>query len=113
MTSDTAESWPGLFWGLIFWGLTGIVLVYYYDNTVREVLMPLHVDAHRSLPIGRPLTEPLEHVIESGGVLRDQARPSVRELAGFLGINPNTVARAIEDLKRSGYRPLRPSPGGA
>jgi hypothetical protein len=36
MTSDTAESWPGLFWGLIFWGLTGIVLVYYYDNTVTE-----------------------------------------------------------------------------
>jgi hypothetical protein len=29
--------------------------------------------------------------------------PSIRELAGFLGINPNTVARAVEDLKRSGY----------
>jgi hypothetical protein len=51
--------------------------------------------------------------------------PSIRELAGFLGINTNTVARVIEDLKRSGYvearrgrgvfvaaaPPVRPSPG--
>ncbi len=29
--------------------------------------------------------------------------PSIRELAGFLGINPNTVARVVDDLKRSGY----------
>ena len=36
-------------------------------------------------------------------MLRNQPLPSIRELAGFLGINPNTVARAIEDLKQSGY----------
>src|SRR5207245_6470620 len=61
---------------------------------------------------------------EGGGVPREHALPSIRELAGFLGINPNTVARAIEDLKRSGYvearrgkgvfvaptLPMRPSP---
>ena len=69
--------------------------------------MHLHVDAHSPILIRRPLTEPLTHVIEGGGV------PRFRELAGFLGSDPNTVARAIEDLKRSGYRPLRSSPGGA
>ena len=37
--------------------------------------------------------------------------PSIRELAGFLGINPNTVARAIEDLKRSGYVEARRGKG--
>ena len=65
--------------------------------------IPLRVDARSPLPIRRQLTEQLKHVIEGGGVPRDQALPSIRELAGFLGINPNTVARAIEDLKRSGY----------
>jgi len=84
--------------------------------------MSLHVDAHSPLLIRRPLTEPLTHVIEGLGVPRDQARSSIRELGGFLGSNPNTVARTIEDLKRSGYRPLRPRlaapdpwsiPGGA
>jgi GntR family transcriptional regulator len=63
----------------------------------------LQVDAHSLIPIRRQLAEQLKHLIESGGVPRDQALPSIRELAGFLGINPNTVARVIEDLKQSGY----------
>jgi GntR family transcriptional regulator len=63
----------------------------------------LRVDAHSPIPIRWQLSEQLKYVIEGGGVPRDQALPSIRELAGFLGINPNTVARVIEDLKRSGY----------
>jgi GntR family transcriptional regulator len=68
-----------------------------------QIPVPLWVDAQSPIPIRRQLTEQLKHVIEQGGVPRDQALPSIRELAGFLGINPNTVARVIEDLKRSGY----------
>src|SRR2546428_3960557 len=86
--------------------------------------MNLHVDARSPIPIRRQLTEQLKHAIESGRVPRDQTLPSIRELAGFLGINTNTVARVIEDLKQSGYvearrgrgvfvaaaPPVRPSP---
>jgi DNA-binding transcriptional regulator YhcF (GntR family) len=68
-----------------------------------KIPMRLQVDARSPIPIRRQLTEQLKHVIEGGGLARDQALPSIRELAGFLGVNPNTVARAIEDLKRSGY----------
>jgi DNA-binding transcriptional regulator YhcF (GntR family) len=68
-----------------------------------KIAMNLTVDAQSPIPIRRQLTEQLKHVIESGGVPRDQTLPSIRELAGFLGINTNTVARVIEDLKRSGY----------
>src|SRR2546428_2442174 len=67
------------------------------------IAMNLKIDGHSPIPIRRQLTEQLKHVIESGGVARDQALPSIRELAGFLGINTNTVARVIEDLKQSGY----------
>ena len=74
--------------------------------------MHLQMNAHTPFPIRRPLTEQLGRVIEGGGVPRDQARPSIPELASFLGVDPNRVVRAIEDLKRSGYRPLRSSPGG-
>ena len=63
----------------------------------------LQVNADSPIPIRRQLTEQIKHAIEGGGVPRDQALPSIRELAGFLGINPNTVARVIEDLKRGGY----------
>jgi GntR family transcriptional regulator len=63
----------------------------------------LQVDAHSPIPIRRQLTEQLKHLIEGGGVPREQALPSIRELAGFLGINPNTILRVIEDLKQSGH----------
>ena len=89
------------------------------------ITLNLHVDARGPIPIRRQLTEQLKHAIESGGVPRDRALPSIRELAGFLGINTNTVARVIEDLQQSGYvearrgrgvfvaaaPPVRPSPG--
>ena len=88
------------------------------------IAMNLKINGHSPIPIRRQLTEQLKHAIESGGVARDQALPSIRELAGFLGINANTVARVVEDLKQSGYvearrgkgvfvasaPPVRPSP---
>jgi GntR family transcriptional regulator len=73
--------------------------------------MRLQVDEHSPIPIRRQLTAQLQHVIEGGGVPRGQALPSIRELAGFLSINPNTVARAIEDLKRAGYVEARRGKG--
>src|SRR5438105_6181494 len=89
------------------------------------ITMNLRVDARSPIPIRRQLTAQLKHAIESDGLPRDHALPSIRELAGFLGINANTVARVIEDLKQSGYvevrrgrgvfvaaaPPVRPSPG--
>src|SRR2546430_14814842 len=76
------------------------------------IAMNLKIDGHSPIPIRRQLTEQLKHVIESGGVARDQALPSIRELAGFLGINTNTVARVVEDLKQSGYVEGRRGEGG-
>ncbi len=70
--------------------------------------MRLPVDANSPIPGRPPLTEQLEHVTEGVGVRRAHALFSGRELTGFL--DPNTITRAIEDLKRSGYRPLHPRP---
>jgi hypothetical protein len=69
--------------------------------------MRLSVGAHGPIPVCSQLTDQLKHVIEGGGFPRSPARPSIREMVGGLGSNPNPAARAIEDLKRSGYRPLR------
>ena len=65
--------------------------------------MDVRVDAHSPTPIRRPGAEPLADVIEGGGLSWGTAPP--RELDG-VGIAPNAVERAIEDLTRSGYRPL-------
>ena len=75
------------------------------------IAMKLRVDARSPIPIRRQLTEQLKHVIATGGASPDQALPSIRELAGFLGINANTVARVIEDLKASGYVEARRGKG--
>ena len=73
--------------------------------------MHLRVDHQSPIPIRLQLTEQLKHFIDGGGFARDKALPSIRELAGFLSINPNTVARAIEDLKRGGYVQARRGKG--
>src|ERR1041384_8721162 len=75
------------------------------------VAMNLKIDARGPIPIRRQLAEQLKHLIESDGVPPDQPLPSIRELARFLGINTNTVARVIEDLKRSGYVEARRGTG--
>src|SRR3989440_1913002 len=90
-------------------GIRSSVLFRSYSMSIT---MNLHVDARSPIPIRRQLTEQLKHAIESGAVPRDQALPSIRELAGFLGINTNTVARVIEDLKQSGYVEARRGRGG-
>src|SRR3990172_11370816 len=77
-----------------------------------KIAMNLKIDGHSPIPIRRQLTEQLKHVIEGGGVPQDQSLPSIRELAGFLGVNPNTIARVIEDLKQSGYVEARRGKGG-
>ena len=57
--------------------------------------MQLHLDPGSPIPIRLQLTEQLKHFIEGRGSPGGKALPSIRELADFLGINPNTVARAI------------------
>ena len=72
--------------------------------------MNLHLDAHSPTSIRRPVVEPLTNVIEGGGLPLRPGLWSIWELADSSGANPNAVTRAIEDLKRSGYRPLHPRP---
>ncbi len=70
--------------------------------------MRLHIDDDRSIVVRHQPMEGIESRVE-GGVPRHQALPRVRVLAGE-SANPDAVARAIEDLGRSGYRPLRLRP---
>jgi hypothetical protein len=66
--------------------------------------------AHSPAQFRSPGAEPRRHLIERAGLPSFPALP--RELDG-VRTTPNGVARAIEDLKRSGYRPLHFVPGRA
>jgi DNA-binding transcriptional MocR family regulator len=65
---------------------------------------------HGPTPIRRPVADRFQDVLESDGFPPRPTLPSTPARADSSEINLNAVTRAIEDLRRSGYRPLRPRP---
>lgn len=54
-------------------------------------------------PIYEQLKDKLRKLILSGAIAEGEKLPSVRELAGKLTINPNTIMRAYRELETEGY----------
>ena len=54
-------------------------------------------------PIYEQLEEKLRRMILSGAIGPGEKLPSVRELAGQLAINPNTIQRAYRELEAAGF----------
>ncbi len=54
-------------------------------------------------PIYVQIKESLCRLILSGAMETGERLPSVRELAGQLAINPNTIQRAYRELEREGF----------
>jgi DNA-binding transcriptional regulator YhcF (GntR family) len=63
----------------------------------------LRVNRQSSVPVHVQLTMQVRHLIGTGALKPGMQLPTVRQLAGFLRINRNTVARALADLHRDGY----------
>jgi GntR family transcriptional regulator len=55
-----------------------------------------------SVPIYEQIVAQITFAVASGALEAGTLIPSVRELAGQLVINPNTVARAFQELERRG-----------
>jgi GntR family transcriptional regulator len=64
------------------------------------MLFDIHPDA--SIPIYEQIVSQLIFGIASGAVEPGATIPSIRELADKLIVNPNTVARAVQELERRG-----------
>jgi len=58
----------------------------------------LAVDFASPLPVYEQLKKNIKQAIARNIILENQPLPSIRDLASFLKINPNTVARAYRDL---------------
>ncbi|MBQ7794669.1 MAG: GntR family transcriptional regulator [Clostridia bacterium] len=54
-------------------------------------------------PIYEQIKEKFAELIISGALRENDKIPSVRELAGTLAINPNTIQKAYRDLESDGY----------
>lgn len=63
----------------------------------------LVVDAALEIPPYQQVVEQIRAAIERGELAADSLLPTVRQLAGDLGIAPNTVARAYGELQAEGW----------
>ncbi|HEV3348046.1 MAG TPA: GntR family transcriptional regulator [Methylomirabilota bacterium] len=63
----------------------------------------LRVNRKSAVPVHVQLQTQIRHLIDTGGLKPGMQVPTVRQLAGFLRINRNTVARALADLYQDGY----------
>lgn len=54
------------------------------------------------MPIYEQIVEQIERYIAFGVYKEKEQLPSIRELASSLGINPNTVKKAYEELEKRG-----------
>jgi len=63
----------------------------------------LRVNRQSAVPVHVQLQTQIRHLICTGSLKPGMQLPTVRQLAGFLRINRNTVARALADLHQDGY----------
>jgi GntR family transcriptional regulator len=70
----------------------------------------LHLNPSSGVPIYLQIENQVKHYIAAAALAPGDALPSVRKVAADMRINPNTVARAYQNLERDGL--LRTVPGG-
>jgi GntR family transcriptional regulator len=61
------------------------------------------VDPEIETPPYQQIFDQIRAAIERGALAGDAPLPTVRQLAGDLGVAPNTVARAYADLQQGGW----------
>jgi GntR family transcriptional regulator len=64
--------------------------------------MWFHIDPSSGTPIYRQIMDQIRQGVASGVLRPGDRLPSVRELAVELAVNPNTIAKAYQELEREG-----------
>jgi GntR family transcriptional regulator len=62
----------------------------------------LSVDFASPVPVYEQIKKVIKYAIAKKALVEEEPLPSIRELAAFLKINPNTVARAYRELSQEG-----------
>ena len=72
--------------------------------------MILHVNPSSGVPVYLQIEAQVKQVVAAGALKQGDPLLSVRKLAAEVRVNPNTVARAYQNLERDGV--IRTIPGG-
>jgi GntR family transcriptional regulator len=68
----------------------------------KELLIDLNVDFASPVPVYEQIKKIIKYAIAKKTLIEEEPLPSIRELATFLKINPNTAARAYRELSQEG-----------
>jgi GntR family transcriptional regulator len=73
--------------------------------------MQIRIDNASDRPVYQQIIDQVKRDIAMGRLVMDEKLPTVRQLAGQLAINPNTIAKAYQQLEREGIIVTRPGAG--
>jgi GntR family transcriptional regulator len=73
--------------------------------------MQIRIDNASERPVYQQIIDQVKRDIALGRLDKDEKLPTVRQLAGQLAINPNTIAKAYQQLEREGIITTRPGSG--
>lgn len=74
-------------------------------------MLTLSIDRRLETPVYEQLADQLRRLVSSGALPEGATLPSVRQLAGDLGVNLNTIARAYRLLESEGFLVIRDRAG--
>ncbi len=74
-------------------------------------IKPLQIDSFSRLPPYQQIVEWIRKAILAKQLIGGDPLPPIRELAKILRVNPNTIARAYNELKEAGVVESRPGSG--
>ena len=73
--------------------------------------MQIRIDNASDRAVYQQIIDQVKHDIACGKLKKEERLPTVRQLAGQLAINPNTIAKAYQQLEREGIISTRPGAG--
>jgi GntR family transcriptional regulator len=73
--------------------------------------MQIRIDNASGRPVYQQIIDHVKRDIALGRLTRDEKLPTVRQLAGRLAINPNTIAKSYRQLEQEGIIVTKPGAG--
>ena len=64
--------------------------------------MQIRIDNTSNRPVYQQIIDQVKRDIALGRLIKDERLPTVRQLAGQLALNPNTIAKAYRQLEQEG-----------
>ena len=73
--------------------------------------MQIRIDNASGRPVYQQIIDQIKRDVALGRLIKDEKLPTVRQLAGQLAINPNTIAKAYRQLEQQGIIVTKPGAG--